>query len=189
MENTMTKLPERSILDGSKQPKTTTGELKEALGKLRDYLFELFGDDSADKEVVRQTLGINLAELAGRSELQQLREEFGKEIRQEMMEAILKRSVPVGSIHYFAMLQPPDGYLKADGSVVSRETYSDLFATIGTTFGEGDAQTTFKLPDLIGRFAEGSTTPGTLKEAGMPNITGRTWGFMYQGFILSLIHI
>ena len=39
MENTMTKLPERSILDGSKQPKTTTGEMKDALGNVRDYLF------------------------------------------------------------------------------------------------------------------------------------------------------
>ncbi len=47
MESIMTKLPERNILDGSKLPKTTTGEMKGALGKLRDYLFELFGDDSS----------------------------------------------------------------------------------------------------------------------------------------------
>lgn len=49
----MTKLPTKELLDGSKQPKTTTGEMKDALGKLRDYLNELFGEDSTDKEAVR----------------------------------------------------------------------------------------------------------------------------------------
>lgn len=33
----MTKLPEKNVFDGSRQPKTTTGEMKESLGKLRDY--------------------------------------------------------------------------------------------------------------------------------------------------------
>lgn len=32
----MTKLPERNVLDGSKAPKTTTGELQEALIAIRD---------------------------------------------------------------------------------------------------------------------------------------------------------
>ena len=39
MGEIMTKLLERSVLDGSKQPKTTTGEMKDALGNVRDYLF------------------------------------------------------------------------------------------------------------------------------------------------------
>lgn len=46
--------------------------------------------------------------------------------------------VPVGTIEYFAMPTPPAGYLKADGAAVGRTTYPELFATIGTTFGEGD---------------------------------------------------
>ncbi len=163
----MTKLPERNILDGSKLPKTTTGEMKGALGKIRDYLFELFGDDSADKEAARLSLGIDLDGLNGRlsgkaerTELEQLQDEIGK------------RGVPIGSIDYFATETPPAGYLKADGSAVGRETYPDLFTAIGTTFGEGDGSTTFNLPDLMGRFAEGSHLPGTKKEAGLPNITG-----------------
>lgn len=32
----------------------------------------------------------------------------------------------------------PDDWLIADGAIVSRNTYSDLFEAIGTTFGEGD---------------------------------------------------
>ncbi|WP_462370300.1 phage tail protein [Oxalobacter formigenes] len=80
--------------------------------------------------------------------------------------------VPVGAIGYFAMQTPPAGYLKADGSAVSRATYPDLFGAIGTTFGEGDGSTTFNLPDLIDRFAQGNATPGLKIEAGLPNITG-----------------
>ena len=72
----------------------------------------------------------------------------------------------------FTAAEPPAGYLKCDGAAVGRATYPELFAAIGTTYGEGDGETTFNLPDLIGRFAEGSATPGTVKEAGLPNITG-----------------
>jgi prepilin-type N-terminal cleavage/methylation domain-containing protein len=46
---------------------------------------------------------------------------------------------------------PPTGYLLEDGSEVSRTTYADLFAVIGTTYGSGDGSTTFNLPDSRGR--------------------------------------
>ena len=84
-----------------------------------------------------------------------------------------QRGIPVGTVVMFTAAEPPTGYLKCDGSAVGRETYPELFAAIGTTFGAGDGETTFNLPNLIGRFAEGSATPGTVKEAGLPNITGR----------------
>lgn len=41
------------------------------------------------------------------------------------------------------------GYLSMDGRAVSRTTYTDLFALIGTTFGDGDGSTTFNLPTQI----------------------------------------
>jgi microcystin-dependent protein len=44
-----------------------------------------------------------------------------------------------------------DGWLLCDGAAVSRVTYSALFGRIGTTFGAGDASTTFNVPDLRGR--------------------------------------
>jgi phage-related tail fiber protein len=49
----------------------------------------------------------------------------------------------------------PTGWLKSDGSAVSRTTYADLFTAIGTTFGSGDGSTTFNLPDLRGEFVRG----------------------------------
>jgi phage-related tail fiber protein len=58
----------------------------------------------------------------------------------------------VGCVVYFPLSSPPDGYLKANGAAISRSTYSDLFAVIGTTFGSGDGSTTFNLPDLRGEF-------------------------------------
>lgn len=78
----------------------------------------------------------------------------------------------IGEIKWFAFNTAPDGYLVCNGANVSRETYADLFAVIGTTFGSGDGSTTFTLPNLIDKFAQGSTTVGTVKNAGLPNITG-----------------
>jgi microcystin-dependent protein len=58
----------------------------------------------------------------------------------------------VGEIAYYARPTPPAGWLKANGAIVSRTTYSALFAAIGTQFGIGDGVNTFQLPDLRGRF-------------------------------------
>ena len=80
--------------------------------------------------------------------------------------------VPTGEIRWFAFNTVPDGYIICNGAKVSRTTYADLFAKIGTTFGSGDGSTTFNLPDLIDKFPEGSRTVGTYKGPGLPNITG-----------------
>jgi len=61
--------------------------------------------------------------------------------------------VPAGSILFLANNRSaPTGFLKANGALVSRTTYSSLYAAIGTTFGAGDGATTFALPDLRGEF-------------------------------------
>lgn len=72
----------------------------------------------------------------------------------------------------FIASKTPVGYLSADSTPVSRSMYLTLFVMIGTTFGEGDGSTTFNLPNLVGRFAKGGTTPGTVKEAGLPDFSG-----------------
>lgn len=59
---------------------------------------------------------------------------------------------PPGAIMDFAMPNPPNGWLAANGAAVSRATYADLFAAIGTTFGAGNGSSTFNLPDLRGYF-------------------------------------
>ena len=184
----MTRLPEKDVLSGTKTPRTTTGEMKLALGSLRDFLAELFGEDSSDRDKARKSLGIDLSVLASHADIQEVlldkadRTEVqvalsAKADREELAALeveIAKRGRPIGSIDYFAMATPPAGYLKADGAEVERETYPDLFAAIGTVFGEGDGETTFNLPDLVGRFAQGSMVPGQKVEAGLPNITGST---------------
>ena len=79
---------------------------------------------------------------------------------------------PVGTVIAFAANSAPSGYLLCNGSAVSRTTYADLFATIGTTYGSGNGSTTFNLPNLTDKFIQGSGTAGTSKSAGLPNITG-----------------
>lgn len=64
-------------------------------------------------------------------------------------------SHPTGSIIMYAASTAPAGYLECDGSAISRTTYADLFAVIGTTFGSGDGSTTFNIPDLRGEFVRG----------------------------------
>lgn len=61
----------------------------------------------------------------------------------------------VGSIISYAGISVPAGYLLCDGSAISRTSYPNLFAAIGTSWGEGDGVTTFNLPDLRGRFLRG----------------------------------
>jgi microcystin-dependent protein len=63
--------------------------------------------------------------------------------------------MPVGTIVPYGGATAPDGWLLCDGGVVSRTTYADLFAVIGTAFGEGNGTTTFNLPDLRGMFLRG----------------------------------
>jgi hypothetical protein len=58
----------------------------------------------------------------------------------------------------------PTGYLRADGSAVSRVSYADLFALIGTTYGSGDGSTTFNLPNLV---AAGSGSPVKIIKASL----------------------
>lgn len=66
----------------------------------------------------------------------------------------------------------PSGYLLCNGAAVSRTTYADLFAAVGTIYGEGNGTSTFNLPDLTDRFIQGSATAGGVIDAGLPNITG-----------------
>lgn len=53
---------------------------------------------------------------------------------------------PIGVIEPFGGIIAPESWLECDGSAVSRTTYADLFAVIGTKFGPGDGSTTFNLP-------------------------------------------
>jgi microcystin-dependent protein len=63
--------------------------------------------------------------------------------------------IPTGIIEMFAGSVAPIGWLICDGSIVSRIAFSDLFKIIGTTYGAGNSNNTFTLPDMRGRFPIG----------------------------------
>lgn len=62
-----------------------------------------------------------------------------------------------GDLKATARAAAPTGWLMCDGAAVSRTTYADLFAAIGTAYGAGDGTTTFNLPNLIDRVPVGAS--------------------------------
>ena len=90
------------------------------------------------------------------------------EVSKTVSEAIknLPTGMPIGSGCDFYGNTPPEDFMFADGSEISREEYPELFAIIGETYGVGDGETTFNLPDKRERvsvmYKEGSTDFGTL---------------------------
>lgn len=70
-------------------------------------------------------------------------------------------SPDTGIITPYAGSTAPNGWLFADGSCVSQTTYSDLYASIGNTYGSGCAAGQFQLPNMRGRFALGQAASGT----------------------------
>ena len=83
---------------------------------------------------------------------------------------------PTGTVHAFAGINAPNGWLLCNGQAVSRSSFSKLFSVISTRYGGGNGSTTFNLPDLRDKFIEGahSYNVGTPLTAGLPNITGTT---------------
>ena len=72
----------------------------------------------------------------------------------------------VGAIYMYAGSTAPAGFLPCDGSAVSRDAYSELFAVIGTAYGAGDGSTTFNVPDISGRVPIGKSTMHVLASTG-----------------------
>ena len=56
-------------------------------------------------------------------------------------------------VHGYATI--PEGWMKVEGQAVSRTTYAELYALIGTMFGAGDGSTTFNVPNMMGRVPVG----------------------------------
>jgi len=79
------------------------------------------------------------------------------------LESPTTSAIPTGVVLEHGANLVPSGYLACDGSVLSRAAYSDLFAVIGTAFGDGsEGASNFRIPDLRGRVAIGSGTGGGL---------------------------
>ncbi len=74
-----------------------------------------------------------------------------------LLMAFQDTSAPAGTIMAFAgpLASVPTGWLPCNGAAVGRMTNPDLFAAIGTAWGNGDGATTFNVPNLQGRFLRG----------------------------------
>ena len=103
-----------------------------------------------------------------------------------------QRRLPAGTILWFAgkSTAKPAYCLICDGSAVSRTSYADLFAAIGTLYGAGDGSTTFNLPNLMDagddgdlgyfiRAAVNDDAVGTKQADAIRNITGSTTHSVY----------
>jgi len=75
-------------------------------------------------------------------------------------------TTPVGTILPWTAATAPTGFLKCDGSAVSRTTYAALFEVVGTTYGVGDGSTTFNLPDLTSRTMVAANTSTSVGDTG-----------------------
>lgn len=64
------------------------------------------------------------------------------------VQALLNREARPGSIVYLREDADTSGYLRADGSSVSRTLYANVFALYGTDYGAGDGSTTFGMPTI-----------------------------------------
>ena len=58
----------------------------------------------------------------------------------------------IGEIRLLPFPQPPPGWMRCDGQLLTRVQYAALFRVLGTRYG-GDEHTTFALPNLQGRVA------------------------------------
>ena len=82
----------------------------------------------------------------------------------ELKSDILK-AVPIGTIVMWATGTPPEGWLLCNGKDVSRTAYAELFKVLGTSVGAAGSSS-FKIPDLSGRFPLGASNTHSLHSMG-----------------------
>src|SRR5210317_2464163 len=82
--------------------------------------------------------------------------------------------IPTATIVPWSDSSVPAGFLECNGAAVSRSTYADLFAIVGTTYGAGNGSTTFDLPDLQDNVAVGKSGTKALASTGGANTVTST---------------
>ena len=103
-------------------------------------------------------------------------------------QAVQPSVIPVGVIEMFAGSTAPNGWLVCDGSTVSRKTYSDLFKVIGVTYGAGNSNDTFTLPDMRGRTPIGVGTGSGLTARTLAATTGAETATLLEANLPSHAH-
>ena len=162
---------------------TFNQSVSDAIGGYPEGARLWYVDDDGQASLLRSTKGNNTDNFVTNPEvigtswvLDIVTQGYVQEQLEPIKESIVAR-LPAGIIAAWPGNTPPDGWLVCNGATISRTTYADLFAAIGTTFGAGDGTTTFKLPDYQGDFLRGylsgtSSAIGTRQAEGLPNITG-----------------
>ena len=84
------------------------------------------------------------------------------------------QGVNTGIIIPWTSTSLPSGFLECTGAAVSRSTYSDLFAVVGTTYGVGDGSTTFNIPDLQDAVVVNKSPAKALASTGGANTVAST---------------
>jgi len=82
--------------------------------------------------------------------------------------------IPVGAIMEYAGDGDPSGWLICDGRSLAEAAQPNLFAVIGTTYGDGGGGANFSLPDFVtdNKCAEGATNDADLAtEGGLSEVT------------------
>ena len=95
----------------------------------------------------------------------------------EAIQVNLNNLLSIGDIKASVLGINHNDWLLCNGQAVSRSEYSELFNIIGTSFGSGDNETTFNVPDYRGKFLRGlggnsAADIYTTQAEGLPNITG-----------------
>lgn len=75
----------------------------------------------------------------------------------------------LGEVKFTSSPTVPTFHVLANGQAISRVTYADYFALVGTTFGTGNGTTTFNVPNVEERVIVGKAASATL-------LTGQTGG-------------
>lgn len=91
---------------------------------------------------------------------------------------------PVGTILSGLYAAAPTGFLLCNGQEVAIADYFELYTVIGSLAEcQSKNEGMFKVPDLRGKFLEGANgNLGTVKEAGLPNITGSFFVFTRDNY-------
>lgn len=86
---------------------------------------------------------------------------------QSQVANVTTTATPIGAIMPYsgAMAMVPSGYLLCDGTSYSTTTYADLFAVVGTMYGNSGGAGTFDVPDLQGKVPVGHKSSGTFNAA------------------------
>lgn len=84
----------------------------------------------------------------------------------------------------------PAGFLLCNGQAVSRTTYADLYAIIGTTYGAGNGSSTFNVPNVDLKVISGETSSSSIGATGgsfthYHSYNGFASGGAFDGDVLS----